>query len=182
MTSHLQKIDIDLLVQGDHEQWKRLVNQSSPIVFSVIRKTLASAGRDTGEAQDILQELFVKICARNFRLLKRYDPQKAKLTTWLAVIARNMAIDHLRRNRHQYVDLDEIPDKDAKDPFLEPDRERILLSFDVLPPRQMMVMKLLYERDMDVKEVAEFMGISTQSVRSMRHKAIGKLRKIIGGK
>jgi RNA polymerase sigma-70 factor (ECF subfamily) len=180
LINHLQKIDIDLLVQGDRRQWKKFVRQISPVVFSVIKKTLVSAGRDAGEVHDILQELFVRLCDNNFRLLKSYDPKRARLTTWLAVIARNMAIDYLRRCRLRYTILGEIPDKGPDERSIKCDADHIILSFDVLPPRQMMVMTLLYKKDMNIKEVAGFMGITEQSVRSMRHKAVKKLRRIVG--
>ncbi len=176
MINHLSEIDLDLLVQGDHRQWENFVRQVSPVVFSVIKKTLVAAGRGEGEAHDILQEMFAKLCAGNFLLLKKYNPQKAKLTTWLAVIARNMAIDYLRRCRSQYCSMDEISAKGARNEDASLDADKIMLSFDLLPARQMMVMKLIYEKDMDVKEVARFMGITEQSVRSMRHKAVVKLR------
>ena len=178
MINHLSEIDLDLLVKGDHRQWKNFVRQVSPVVFSVIKKTLVTAGQDEGEAHDILQEMFAKLCAGNFLLLRKYNPEKAKLTTWLAVIARNMAIDYLRRCRAQYCCMDEISGKGAQDENADLDTDKIMLSFDLLPARQMMVMKLIYEKDLDVKEVARFMGITEQSVRSMRHKAVVKLRHI----
>jgi len=177
LIDHFQKIDIDLLVKGDHLEWKNFVRQVAPLVFSVIKKTITPAGRDAVEAQDILQDMFAKLCKNDFQLLKKYNPKKAKLTTWLAVIARNMAIDYLRTCRPQ-VSMEEISGNDTQEEGRKLDADKILLSFDLLPPRQMMVMKLLYEKDMDVKEAARFMGIAEQSVRSMRHKAVTKLKAI----
>ena len=180
MIEDLRKIDMDLLLQGDHRQWKIFVRQVSPVVFSVIKKTLAAAGQDSGEVHDILQDLFVRLCDNDFRILKKYDPKRAKLTTWLSVIARNMAIDYLRRCRFKYTSLDEVEYEKSEEHASKFDGDEIVLSFDTLPPRQMMAMKLLYEKDMDVREVARFMGVTEQSVRSMRHKAIKKLRGIVG--
>jgi len=169
-----EEISVQRLLAGDRGLWEAFVKRVSPVVFSVIRNTLLSAGHDVEDAYDIMQELFVKICRDDFRLLRRYNPEKSRITTWLAFIARNLAVDHLRRSMPQALSFEEahaeLTDK-GDIPI-----ETASISFENLPPRQMLVMKLLYERDMDVREVAAFMGISEQSVRSARHKAIGKLR------
>ncbi len=169
------ELDIDLLVTGNPKQWEIFVRQISPVVFSVIKKTLMSAGRNVYEAHDLLQDFFVRLCSDDFRILKRYDPRRSRLSTWLAVIARNMTIDHLRRSRKQHLSLDLLQEQKADE---QPDEgEHIHISFKMLPPRQMLIMKLLYERDMDVKEVAAFLGIAEQTVRSTRHKAVKRLRR-----
>ena len=179
MIKQEQDIDIALLAKGDVGLWRTFVRRISPVVFSVIRGTLISAGRDGGEAHDLLQELFLRLCKDNFRLLKQYNPERARLSTWLAVIARNMTIDYLRRRRPPTISLEEIPEQGSEETGIGHEMDGIVISFQVLPPRQMMVMKLMYEKDMDVKEVADFMGITEQSVRSMHHKAVKKLRSIV---
>ena len=41
---------------------------------------------------DAAQDVFVRLCAGDFRLLKTYDPARASLATWLAVVARSAAV------------------------------------------------------------------------------------------
>ena len=170
-----QKQDIALLLRGDRRCWECFVREISPVIFTVLKRVLASSGCDENHAHDLLQDLFVKLCRDDFRLLRQYDPGRSRITTWLAIIARNMAIDYVRRSRPPALSIDEVPEQAADGH--DTDRAAIDISFDLLPPRQMLVMKLLYERDMDVKEVAGFLGITEQTVRSMRHKAIAKLRR-----
>ncbi len=172
-------MDIDLLLKGNRNEWEAFVRRVSPVAFSIIKKTLVSAGRDTQDARDILQEFFAKLCANNFRILKGYDPEKARLTTWLSVIARNMTIDYLRRFRYESLEQKDMADTSHEDEDARVDSKKIIISFDLLPERQMLLMKLLYEKGLSVKEVASFMGVTEQTVRSMRHKAIQKLRKIL---
>ncbi len=173
------QVDFDLLLKGNRNEWEAFVRRVSPVVFSVIKKTLVSAGRDTEEAQDILQELFARLCANNFQILKRYDPERARLTTWLSVIARNMTIDYLRRFRYESFEQKDMADTSHEDNDERMDSQKVLISFDLLPERQMLLMKLLYEKGLSVKDVASFMGVTEQTVRSMRHKAIQKLRNIL---
>jgi RNA polymerase sigma-70 factor (ECF subfamily) len=169
-------IDIDRLVRGDQRQWKQFVSDVSPMVYSVLNKTLSDAGYTTKDASDLLQDVFVKLCRRHFQLLKKYDPDRSRLSTWVAVIARNIAIDHLRRHRPVTLSMDDIPEKKSTAP---PEPKLAGIPFDLLPPRQMLIMKLIYERDLTVREVAGLMGIKEQTVRSARHKAISTLRRYL---
>ncbi len=168
--------DFALLARGDKKEWDIFVKEVSPVVFSMIRRTLASAGHGQEEAYDLLQEVFIKLCRDDFRILKRYNPGRASISTWLCLVARNIAMDYLRRKRPATCSLENVPEP-AEEPGLS-DRDTPHIPLEKLPPRQALVMKLLYEREMDVREVAVFLGISQQTVRSMKHKAIKKLRRV----
>ena len=55
--------------------------------------------------------------------------------------------------------------------------EQIKLPDELLSPRQKLVLTMLYEREMEVGEIATALGIDPQTVRSTHHKAMLKLRK-----
>ncbi len=171
-----KQISIKRLLNGDREQWEQFVTDFSPLILAVIRKTLASSGHDREKAYDLLQEFYLRICRNEFAALKRYDPKRARLSTWLAVIARNLTIDYLRRSRPDPLPLDEVPEPGARPPA----HNKVEIPFDALPPRQMLIMKLLYEKDLEVRQVARVLGVREQTVRSARHKAIRTLRRIMG--
>jgi len=169
-----QEIEIKSLLSGDGQAWEAFVRKLSPIIFNVIRKTLQSSGIYKDEAHDLLQDFFVRLCANDFHILRQYAPQKASITTYLSIVARNMTLDHLRRRRNHFLSLEDLPEQSSG-----PEGQKgakVDVPFNVLPPRQLLVMRLLYEKDMDVKEVSDFLGITEQTVRSMRHKAVSKLR------
>jgi len=172
-------VDINRLVRGDRGQWEHFVRSVSPVVNHVIRHTLSRSGKNASEAGDLLQDVFVKLCRRDFELLKKYDPHRSKLSTWVAVIARNIAVDHLRKRRPVTLSIDDISEPKDNPP---PETARIEIPINRLPPRQQLIMKLLYEKDLTVREVARLMGIKEQSVRSARHKAIASLRSLLGDK
>ena len=54
-------------------------------------------------------------------------------------------------------------------------REKVRLPEGLLSPRQKLILGLLYERDMEVAEIAAHLGIDPQTVRSTHHKAMLKL-------
>ncbi|WP_165873600.1 RNA polymerase sigma factor [Parasulfuritortus cantonensis] len=162
------------LLQGERAAWCDFVGAAAPVVRAVARKVLAPAGQDA-ELADVVQDTFAALCRDDFNLLRRYDPARASLATYLGVVAGRRALDHLRRAAPAAVDLDAVPEERlAVDPALPAGPLR--LPDDLLTPRQALILRLIYERDLDVDEVALRLGIAAQSVRSLRHKALERLR------
>jgi RNA polymerase sigma-70 factor (ECF subfamily) len=169
---------IERLVRGDKPAWDRFVAETSAVVYAAVQRRLAPAGRGD-EADDVAQEVYLKLCRNDFKLLRGYDPAKAKLTTFLTVIAGTTAIDTLRRGRPTGVhaeDIDTVPEhRLAVDP-VEP-VEPVKIPEGLLSERQAAVLRLLYDEEREVAEAAEILGIEAQTVRSMHHKALTKLRR-----
>lgn len=163
------------LAEGDARAWSDFVDRYSPVIYGAVTKTLRKHGRDADDAGDVAQDVFVRLCKAECRLLRQYDPAKAALTTWLTIIATSTTIDFLRKLRAGQVGLDEVPEHVAAvDPVV---RETVKIPPGLLSERQTLVLQLLYDREMDVAEVATMLSIDAQTVRSTRHKALVKLRK-----
>lgn len=170
--------ELDRLVAGEKGAWDRFVARFAPVIFAAVRRRLGPAGRG-GDVEDVVQDVFVRLCARDFKLLRGYEPARARLTTWLTVVATSTAIDHLRRQKAGTQPLDSVPEALlAEDPPSEP--VRLNIPPDLLSPRQALVLELLYQREMEVAEVAAALGIDRQTVRSMHHKALTRLRAHFG--
>jgi RNA polymerase sigma-70 factor (ECF subfamily) len=165
--------DLAALLDGNKTAWDRFVVRHAGVLFAAVRRRLVPAGR-TADAEDVVQDVFVKLCQNDFRLLRSYDASRARITTWLTVVASSTAIDHLRRLRRRTEDIDAQPESVlAVDPVIP---ERVKIPDGLLSPRQALVLELLYRRDMTPGEAAEALGIDPQTVRSMHHKALIKLR------
>ncbi len=165
---------IDRMAGGEKAAWDGFVERYSPVIYGAVHKCLRKAGRGGDAAPDVAQDVFLKLCRNNFRVLRQYDPERAKLSTWLTVVATTTTIDHLRRNRDPGLPLDELPEHVIRVEATV--RERIVIPPDLLSKRQLLIMRMLYDRDMDVAEVAETLEVNAQTVRSTRHKALVKLR------
>jgi RNA polymerase sigma-70 factor, ECF subfamily len=76
---------------GDEGAMTQLYDRYSGVVYSVALRVLG----DTGAAEDILQEVFLQL----WRNPNAFDTNRGSLAAWLAVIARNRAIDGLRKRR-----------------------------------------------------------------------------------
>ena len=165
--------DLEPLLAGDKAAWDHFVARHAGVIFAAVRRRLVPAGR-VADAEDVVQDVFVKICQNDFRLLRNYDAARARITTWLTVVANSAAVDHLRRLRRRTEDIETQPESVlAVDPVV---REEVKIPAGLLSLRQALVLELLYQRDMTPGEAAVVIGIDPQTVRSMHHKALVKLR------
>lgn len=92
------------LKQGSAKAYSLLYDQYAPTLFGIISRILC----DTEVAQDVLQDVFIKI----HRKIGYYDNKKGRLFTWLLTIARNTAFDEMRTKQVHLsinaVDLDTL--------------------------------------------------------------------------
>jgi len=147
------------------------VRRYAGLVVAAVR----SVAREAAEVEDLAQEVFLRLCKDNFRLLRSYDPARAGLSTWITIVARSTARDAIRRYRPILVPIEAVPEGrlaiDPVEPVL-----KLKLPETLLSPRQREILTMLYDRDMEVSEVAAALGIDPQTVRSAHHKAMVKLR------
>jgi RNA polymerase sigma factor (sigma-70 family) len=172
-------IDLGALCRGDKPAWDAFVGRYAPVVQAAVRRLVRAAGREEAEVADLVQDVFLRLCKDGFRLMRSYDAARASVPTWLTVVARSTAMDALRRRVLPRVALDDVPE--AALGVTAPEyHEPVKLPLDALPPRQRLVLTLLFERDMDVAEVATMLNLDPQTVRSMKHKALLRLRAELG--
>ena len=163
--------ELHALARGDKGAWQAFVRRYAGLIAAAVR----GVAREAAEVEDLAQEVFVRLCKDDFRLLRSYDPTRAGLSTWITIVARSTARDAMRRHRPVLMTIDAVPEaRLAVDP-IEP-AERLKLPEALLSPRQREILTMLYDREMEVAEIANTLGIDPQTVRSAHHKAMVKLR------
>jgi RNA polymerase sigma-70 factor (ECF subfamily) len=172
--TELSQIDLRSLAAGHKRTWDAFVTAASPLINAVVRRTLATYRSSEDDVMDAAQDVFVRLCANNFRLLQTYDPARAGLSTWLAVVARSAAVDFSRRRRQVTAPIDEVPEA----ALAVEDRhvEKLKIPDGLLTERQTLILKCLYDEERDVAEIAQLLKIDAQTVRSTHHKALLRLR------
>ena len=167
-----QEIDLQALSRGEKPAWDGFVRRYAGLIVAAVRGPAQQEGADV---EDLVQEVFVRLCKDGFRLLKTYDPSRAGLSTWLTIVARSTARDAMRRRRLAVTPIDAVPEGllAATDPA---PAEKLKLPEGLLSPRQKLVLTMLYDQDLEVAEVAAALGVDPQTVRSTHHKAMLKLR------
>ena len=179
-TIRFERADLDAVLAGQKAAWDRYVENYAGIIYSVALRLLRmrTGSADPDEARDITQDVFLKLVKDDFRLLATFDPTRASMGTWLTVVTRSTAMDHLRKplRRFETVALDEeLPASrdEAADDFPE-------IPESLLSDRQRQILDMLYAKDMDVAEVAIALGVQAQTVRSLKHQALTRLRRHFG--
>lgn len=173
-------VDLAKCVQGDKAAWDLLVERFASLIHRACSRTfrryLGEAG--ASDIEDATQEVFVRLLKDDYRLLKSYDSSRASFATWVTLVARSTAIDLLRRRRPPEAPLENggarlaAREVRADEPIDPPP--------GVLSPRQQLVLHLLFDRELDVREVAQLLSVDEQTVRSTKHKALTALRKHFG--
>jgi RNA polymerase sigma factor (sigma-70 family) len=166
--------DLSALISGNKAAWDGFVTRFAGLIISAVRRVAGSGD----EVDDIAQDVFLRLCKDDYRLLRQYDPARAGLTTWLTIVARSVAHDAMRRRRAPTQTLDDAPESAlAVAPQI---RETIKIPEGLLSPRQQLILTMLYDREMEVAEIAVALAVDAQTVRSTHHKALIKLRAHFG--
>jgi RNA polymerase sigma-70 factor (ECF subfamily) len=149
-----------------------LYDRYSGIVYGVALRVL----RDTTAAEDLLQEVFLQL----WRNPQSFNPERGRLAPWLAVIARNRAIDMLRR-RPQEQDIDELPIstgidlEDTAVQHLAVEKVRVVLAG--LPREQRKALEMAFFEGMTHTEIAAKTGEPLGTVKTRIRSALMAVRK-----
>jgi len=168
---------IILLIQAGRAQeaFERLVPAFRRRVFGLAYSIL----RDRGAAEDLAQEVFVKL----WQALPRYDG-RAQLSTWIYAITRNAAISALRRRRRSVSLSDPSVLEEAEAAFAAPapamDDTALRRHIEALPEKQRQAVTLYYLDERSVDEVAAMLGLPANTVKTHLHRARASLAKALG--
>ena len=160
---------VALVRKGDQRAYTDLVVRHLPAI-EVYAKRIVN---DDTLAQDIAQDVMVVLWQRS----SDFNPNKARLTTWLHRIAHNRCIDVLRK-RQREVNWDS---SESEHLLTESDTPREEQFIDValmrLPESQRNALVLTYYQNLSNREVAEIMNSSVRAVESLLVRARGNLKK-----
>lgn len=169
---------------GDAAAFETLLRRYRGPLFNVVLRSV----RDRGRAEEIYQDVWMKVIERaeDFR-------GDAKFSTWLYTIARNLCIDHQRKMKfRRHASLDQpVPGTEqtwvAEAPNPGPSTEalaagrimqhRIERAVLALPDEQREVFLLRQLQGLAFDEIAEVVGIPTNTVKSRMRYALERLQR-----
>ncbi len=134
--------------------------------------------RDRMEAEDVLQEAFV----RAFRNLPRFKGEST-FGAWLKRIVINTAINHLKRRKAEFVDLVperlDLPTEQPQSAYLPWNMQQIQQAIDCLPEGYRQVFELYLLEGYDHKEIGDILHISEATSKSQYSRARKRLRELL---
>ena len=173
--------NIDALVRaardGDRDAFMTIVATYQRKVFSLAYSVL----RDREDALDIVQETFL-------RFYRKADLYKEghSFQGWLLRIAKNLCVDHYRKNTRRRRELESSKSFDELQVPASPDptvsgagemRDATARCIDRLAGRQRLVFVLRHIDELQFNEISEAMNISLGTAKSLHFKAVRNLRK-----
>ena len=172
-----QDVPADLVIvtglkTGDQRAMADLYDRYSSVVYAVALRVLG----DTGAAEDVLQEVFLQL----WRNPAAFDAARGSLGCWLAVIARNRAIDSLRKRRPE-TDIEDVVLSVAPDLAAEAHRtraaEKVRGALGAMPPAQRTALEMAYWEGMSHSEIADKTGEPLGTIKTRIRAGLTALRK-----
>ncbi|HST30932.1 MAG TPA: sigma-70 family RNA polymerase sigma factor [Chthoniobacterales bacterium] len=169
-----------LVADGDTEAFESLIERHQSLVAGTVARMLGS----NSDVEDITQQVFIRV----WRSAGRYVA-RAKFTTWLLKITRNLVFNEMRRaKRHPHVPVQIDPEAEElplKDETMEtPDatllqtelQQAIESAITQLPETQRMALVLRRYEDLSYEEIADILELSLPAVKSLLFRARTELR------
>ncbi len=172
-----ERLAVEQAQSGDQEALSTLYTFYFPRVYRYV----AGRVRSTQDAEDVTEEVFLKLVAN----LKRYEWRGLPFGAWVFRIARNEVVSHARRQRRRGIpaQLSETMPDDRQDHVaayeLQATIEVVREATAKLPPAQRDVISLRFGAGLSVAETALALGKTQNNVKVLQHKAIAKLQGMV---
>jgi len=161
---------------GDRAALRLVYRDTSAKLFGICLRIL----RDQGEAEDVLQEVYLTV----WRRAAAFDPQRASPITWLVAIARNRAIDRLRstaaarlaRPVDEALELGDDAPSALERVESEQQRQRLMDCLGELEPQHAAAIRSAFLDGATYEALAARMNVPLGTMKSWIRRSLIKLR------
>ncbi|MSO94340.1 MAG: sigma-70 family RNA polymerase sigma factor [Thermoleophilia bacterium] len=160
---------------GDAVALRELYDRYGKVIYSFAYRLT----HDATLSEECVQDVFVAL----WRRAADFDPTRARLTTWLFVVARNRAIE-LGRQKARRPELREALEPVGSEPdpaelvAVADESQRMAEAMAELPEEQLVVLRLSYFDGLSHSEIAEVIGIPLGTVKGRMRLALERLRSL----
>lgn len=174
--SAMDALVVAIAERQDREAFARLFGYFAPRVKGFLMRRGANAGL----AEEIAQETMLSV----WRKASHFSPGRGTASTWVFTIARNLAVDRMRRDGPQpeaeMEPAEEAAVESAEAALISAEREqRLRAALATLSPEQGTILRLSFFQDRPHSEVATELGIPLGTVKSRIRLAIARLRLLL---
>ena len=169
---------ISRIATGDRAAFTTLYAATSAKLYGVVVRILGR--REL--AEEVLQETYARIWQR----AAEYDPSIGSPITWMVTIARNRALDEVKRkpmrSLEEFPEVLQIPNDD--DPLADhernEDRRRLQACLDRLEAERSEVLRLAYYYGMTREEIASRVNRPVSTVKTWLRRTLAQLKECLG--
>ncbi|MCL9981671.1 MAG: sigma-70 family RNA polymerase sigma factor [Erythrobacter sp.] len=171
---------IERVAKGDRKALESVYDRTSAKLYGVCLRI----ARDRDAADDILQDVYLKVWNR----AGRFDRERASPITWLCAVARNAAIDWVRKHGAPTappIELSATPDAgvdSAMEAMLEDEgRAQIFSCLEALPANHQRAIRLAFFDGSSHSELASIMQVPLGTMKSWIRRGLLQLRGCLQG-
>lgn len=165
LTSLLQKT-----AQRDVNAFHQLYSMTHRRLFTILMRIL----RNHALAEDALQEVFLKIWQR----AERYNADLGAPLVWMAIIARNTALDHVRASKPAIDQLELLSEPESV-AMTEPSDRNLEKALMALPLEQRKALVLMHTYGFSHSELADHMKVPLGTAKSWVRRGTEALRTLL---
>jgi RNA polymerase sigma-70 factor (ECF subfamily) len=179
VTNTSDQLQVSWLLSGTNEGLSLLYDKYSGALLGAIMSILRD---DEDAANDCLQNTFIKI----WKNAHTYEATKGRLFTWMLNIARNTAIDALRKKKSGFGDKIQSIDNNVnivdsdKNSSIKDDLDAIKQMSKKLNQEQFEVFNAVYFLGYTQDEVAQMLNLPLGTVKTRCRSAIKNIQKLLG--
>ena len=171
-----EKDIIERAIKGEAEAFGLLYDKYQPQIYRFIY--LKVGQRE--EAEDLTHQVFLK----SWQSIAEYRFQGFPFSSWLYSIARHQIIDYYRTRKSE-IALESVTEFKVENPAPKIidnnlDIERVKRALQQLKTEQQDVIILRFIEDLSLQEVASILNKTEGAIKLLQHRAIKKLRRIMG--
>lgn len=170
-----ENLYIKRILDGEIELFAHFLDRYSRPLYALVIQMVSSPE----DAEELVQDVFLKA----FRALGKFRGNSS-FSTWLYRIAYNQAISATRKQKNEYLYIDEnamnhIPDEEAEAFLCLSDNEekilRLTQAIDWLSVEDKALITLFYYEDKTIDELTLILGLSQANVKMRLHRVRKKL-------
>ncbi|MFD2585314.1 RNA polymerase sigma factor [Croceitalea marina] len=171
--------NVQLIINGNSQEFSKLVDNYKNLVFTVALRML----KNTEEAEEVTQDTFVKV----FKSIKSFKGD-SKFSTWIYRIAYNSCLDRLKKIKkvQQIKSFDEISGVEISDlstvldAIEREEKSKVLKQcIGLLSPSDSALLTLFYFEEKNLNELSKILNLTENNVKVKLFRARARLAKIL---
>lgn len=170
MTAPARALDM-ANISTERDEWEQLYQKELPRIYNFFRYRL----QNDQTAEDLTAVTFEKAWRRRLH----YQKDKASFTTWLFAIAKNIAVDYLRRRQTHAEISESIPANTSSPEEMLQQKEHLVKLrqlLDSLPEREQEIIALKFGATLTNREIARITNLSSANIGIILFRTVRKLR------
>jgi RNA polymerase sigma factor (sigma-70 family) len=179
-------------ISGDKRASEIFVQRFSDLIYRSVRGilTIKQVPFNQQDLEDFHNTVFVKLFEERSKKLRQYQGRNGcSLASWIRLVAVRIVLNHLRKRgidgigwQRKLIRLEDISELKGNDMGAWAEMEKaeqwrsLQEGIQDLPPRDRLFVKLHFESELSIQEVARTMRLSIQNAYTVKHRAIQRLK------